>query len=78
MGHTEDDAVYKIPYKAKKEKISMFPVVHPKIAMSIVFFLFLILSIGKQQCAIFLSIEHEDKHTQTMMKVGIRVFSLNF
>ena len=51
-----------------KKILSMFPVVNPKTAMPMHnAFLKLILSIEKQQYTIFLSIEQEDIHTQTII-----------
>ena len=50
-------------YIRPTNKMSLFPVAHPKIAMHDTFFVLLILSIEKQQCAICLSIEQEDTHT---------------
>ena len=66
------DAIWENPFMYKnsistKQITSTFPVAHPKTAIREAFlFLSFILSIEKQQCAIFLSTEQEEIHTKTM------------
>ena len=68
----------------KSKNISMFPVVHPKMAMRRmrdVFFFFNSISIEKQQCAIFLTIEQEDilsTHTNNYIGRGRILFDFFF